>query len=57
MTLIADPFPEVSAPKIMLTEMSKKPCFREPLDREHGKYVETMFQSERQHLCKIHQSL
>ena len=46
MTLIADPFPKVPAPKIVLREMSKKPCFRAPLDREHGKLVETMFHSE-----------
>ena len=37
--------------------MSKKPCFRGPLDREHGKSVEAMFQSEWQHLYKLYKSL
>ena len=46
MTLIADVFPEISAPKKMVRLMSKKPCFGGPLDRENGKLVETMFQSE-----------
>ena len=46
MTLIADVFRKIPAPKNMVRLMSKKPCFRGPLDREHGKSVETMFQSE-----------
>ena len=45
MTLIADVFPEISAPKSIVRLMSKKPYFRGPLDREPGKSVETMFQS------------
>ena len=50
MTLIADAFPEIPAPKNMVREMSKKAGFRGPLDREYGKSVETMFQSELEHL-------
>ena len=46
MTVIADVFPEITAPKNMVREMSKRPCFRGPSDREHGKSVKTMFQSE-----------
>ena len=46
MTFIADVFPEVPALKNMVRSMSKKPRFRAPLDREHGKLVETIFQSE-----------
>ena len=46
MTFIADVFPEIHVPKHMVRLRSKKPCFRGPLDREHGKSVETMFQSE-----------
>ena len=30
--------------------MAKKPCFRGPLNKEHGKSAETMFQSQWQHL-------
>ena len=57
MTLITDVFPDIRASNNMVRQMSKKPCFRGPLDREHGKSVETMFQSEWQHLYKIYQSL
>ena len=52
MTLIAHVFPKIMAPKNMVRKMSKKPCFKGPLDRQHDKLVETMFQSERQHLYK-----
>ena len=46
MTLIADVFLEISAPKTVVRLMSKKPCVRGPLDRQHGKWVETHLQSE-----------
>ena len=46
MTLIADVFPEIRAPKNMVKLRSKNPLFREPLERDHGKWVEAMFQSE-----------
>ena len=52
MTLIADVFLEIPAPKNMVREISKKPCFRGPLDTEHGKSVEALFESEWQHLYK-----
>ena len=42
MTLVADLFLEIPAPKNMFRSMSKKPCFRGPLDREQGKCVETL---------------
>ena len=53
MTLKADVFPEIPAPKGMVREMVKKQCFRGPLDREHGKLLETMFKSEWQYFNKI----
>ena len=53
MTLIVDVFPEITAPKNMVRKMPKKPCFRGPLDRQHGKRVETLFQCEWQHLYNI----
>ena len=37
MTLIADVFLEIAAPKAMVRLMSKKPCFTGLLDREHDK--------------------
>ena len=46
MTVIADVFPETPASKNIVRLMSKKRSFRRPLDREHGKSVETMFQIE-----------
>ena len=54
MTLIADVFQEMRASKYMVRKMSKKPCFRGHLDRQHGKWVETVLQSEWQHLCNIY---
>ena len=36
MTLIADVFREILAPKNMVRLMLKKPCLKAPLDREHG---------------------
>ena len=57
MTLVADVFLEISAPKNMVSQMSRKTCFKGPLDREHCKWVETLLQSEWQHLYDIYQSL
>ena len=54
MTQIADVFPDITPPKNMVREMSKKPCFRELLEKQHGKWVETLFQSEWQHLYNIY---
>ena len=34
--------------------MSKKSRFRVPLDKQHGKRAETVFQSQRQHPYHIH---
>ena len=46
MTLVADVSLEIPAPKDMVREMSKKRCFRGPLDRQQGKWVETLLKSE-----------
>ena len=54
MTLIVDVFPEILASKNMVRQMSKKSCFRKPLDRKRGKWVETLLQSEWQHLYNIY---
>ena len=42
MTLVADVFPEILIPKNIVKQMTKKPCFRGSLDREHGKWMETL---------------
>ena len=54
MTLVADVSLEVPAPKIMVKYMSKKPCFRGPLERQEGKWVETLLQSEEQQHYNIY---
>ena len=57
MTPIADVFRENPAPKEMARRMSKNPSFRGPLDRQHGKFVGTLLQSEWKHLCNIYETL
>ena len=54
MTLIADVFPQLPAPKNVVRSMSKKLCFTGQFDRQHGKLVETLLQSEKQLLCNIY---
>ena len=41
----------------ILSEMSKKSCFRGLLDKGHGKRAEHLLKSERQHLYQIYWSL
>ena len=43
--LIADVFPEIPALKNILSKMSKKPCFRGPLDIQRCKCIETLLES------------
>ena len=50
MTFIDDVFTQIPAPKNMVRWMSKKPCFRGGLDREHGKSVEIMCESQWENL-------
>ena len=54
MTLVADVFLEITVSKNMVTQMSKKLCFREPLDRQQGNLVDTLLQSEWQHIQNIY---
>ena len=42
MTLIADLFPKLRAPKNVVRYMSKKSCFKGPFDWQHGKRVQTL---------------
>ena len=50
MTLIADFFPKLRTPENLARYMSKKSCFKEPFDRQHGKRVQRQLQSGQQ-LC------
>ena len=49
MTLIADLFPILRTPENVVRFMSKKSRFKGSFDRQHGKQVQTLLQSERQH--------
>ena len=53
MTLIADLFPKLRTPKNMVRYMSKKSSFKRPFDRQDGKRVQTMLQSEREHRYQV----
>ena len=54
MTLIADFFPKVRTPENVVRYMSKKSCFKGPIDREHGKRVQTLLRSGQQHRYHIY---
>ena len=54
MTLVAEVFTELLAPKNMVTQILKKTCFRGPLDRQQEKSLETLWESETQHPYKIY---
>ena len=49
MTLIADLFLKLRTPENVVRYMSKKSRFKGPFDRQHGKRVQTLLRSERQH--------
>ena len=49
MTLIADLFLKLRTPENVVRYMSKKSRFKGTFDREHGKRVQTLLKSERQH--------
>ena len=53
MTLIADLFPKLRTPKNVVRYMSKKSRFKGAFDRQHGKRVQTLLRSERQHRYHI----
>ena len=53
MTLIADLFPKLRTPENVIRYMSKKSPFKGSYDRQHGKRVQTLLQSERQHRYHI----
>ena len=53
MTLIADLFPKWRTPENVMRYMSKKSRFKGPFDRQHGKRVQTLLESERRHRYHI----
>ena len=44
MTLIAYVFPKLTTTENVLRQMSKSSRYREPVDRRHGKWAETLIQ-------------
>ena len=54
MTLVAHVFRETPAPRNMVREMSKSPCFRGVLERQEGKWVEKLLESKWQNLYNIY---
>ena len=54
MTLTVDVFPQLPAPKKVVRSISKKLGFRGDFDRQYAKWVETLLQSEEQHLYNIY---
>ena len=54
MTLIADLFAKLRTPENVVRYMSKKSRFKGPFDRQHGKLVQTLFRSGKQHCYHIH---
>ena len=54
MTVIANVFLKLQTPKNVVRSMSKRSLFRGPVDRQHGKRVETLLKSEQQHLYHIY---
>ena len=53
MTLIADLFTKLRTPKNVDRYLSKKSRFKGPFDRQHGKRVQKLLQSEQQHRYHI----
>ena len=53
MTSIADLFPKLRTPKNVVRYMSKKSRFKRAFDRQHGKRVQTLLQSDPQHRYQI----
>ena len=56
MTLIPDFFSKLRTPENMARYMSKKSRFKGPIDRQHGKRVQTLLRSEQQHCYHIYWS-
>ena len=53
MTLLANLFPKLRTAENGVRYMSKKSRFKGPFDGQHGKRVQTLLQSDRQHCYHI----
>ena len=57
MILRADLLPKLRTPKRVAGYMSKKSRFKGPFDIQHGKRVQALLRSERQHRYHIYMSV
>ena len=57
MTLITEVFSKIRTPKNMVRSMSKKSRFKGSLGKQHGKWRQTLFKCQGQHLYHIYWSL
>ena len=53
MTFIVEICPILRTPKNVVRSMSKKSRFKGPIDKQHGKRVQTLLRSEPQHRYHI----
>ena len=53
MTLIGYLFPKLCTPENVVRYVSKKSRFKGPFEGQHGKRVQTLLQSEREHRYHI----
>ena len=56
MTLVPDLFSKLHTPENMARYMSKKSRFKGPIDKQHGKRVQTLLRSGQQHCYHIYWS-
>ena len=54
MTLIPDLFSKLRTPENMARYMSKKSRLKGPIDKQHGKRLQTLLRSEQQHCYHIY---
>ena len=54
MTLRAELFSKLRTPENGVRYMSKKPCFKGPFDRQHGKRAQALLRSGQQHCYHIY---
>ena len=48
---------EITHSENVVRKIYKRPCFREPFDKQHGKWAEALLKSGSQHLYHVHWSL
>ena len=56
MSLIPDFFPKLRTPENVVRYMSKKSRLKGPVDKQHGKRVQTLLRSGQQHRYHIYWS-